>query len=448
MIRWLKHLIPGWAIRRYHFALAWLAAMWYRHPSRQLIVIGVTGTDGKTTTSWMIAHILKSSGAKVGLSSTVFRMVGDQVRLNESHMTMPGRFALQRQLRAMVNAGGRYAVVEMSSQGLAQNRHIGLDIDCAVITNLTPEHIEAHGSFEAYRKAKGILFGQIIRGGDKHLAGQAVKKVTVVNLDDANAEFFLKYWAEEHHGVRLATASGGVPPTAGKAAPEIPLKLKEKTVVWQASNVEPDGQGMKFTLNGTMAHLPCPGAYNVTNALEAIAVASAYGVSIEQCLTALKELPPIPGRAERIALPNGGAAVIDYALTPHALQSFYQALKQQGAQSIIAVFGAAGGGRDKWKRPKLGQIAEMYCSKIFLTTDDSDKEDPQKICEEILSGMSSAGRDKTTVVLDRGVAIKQAVRGASVGTVVAVTGMGAETSMIVKGKKVAWSDVTVVKSQI
>lgn len=433
MVRLLKRLVPGWAVRRYHFLLAWLAALWYRHPSRHLIVIGVTGTDGKTTTSWMIANLLKAGGVKVGLSSTVMTMLGDQVSMNETHMTTPGRFAIQRQLRRMVSAGCRFAVIEMSSQGLAQNRHIGLDIDCAVISNLTPEHIESHGSFEAYRKAKGILFAQIIRSGDKKIGGQPVKKVTVVNLDDANAEFFFKYWAEEHHGVSL------------KAAPEIPLKLKEKTVVWQAGHVEPDGLGMKFSLHGATVHLPYPGAYNVMNALEAIAVATAYGVSEADALKALQTLPPIPGRAERITLPNGVVAVVDYALTPHALQSFYQALTQQGAKEIVAVFGAAGGGRDKWKRPKLGQIAEQYCSKIFLTTDDPDNEDPKKICDEILGGMSVAGRAKTEIVLDRGAAIKQAVAMARPGSVVAITGMGAETSMIVKGKQVEWNDALFVQ---
>ncbi len=433
MLRHLKRVIPRWAIRRYHFALAWLAAFWYRHPSRQLTVIGVTGTDGKTTTSWMIAQLLKHSGAKVGLSSTVFTMIGDQATLNETHMTMPGRFRLQRQLRAMVDAGCRYAVIEMSSQGLAQNRHVGVDIDCAVITNLTPEHLESHGSFEAYRQAKGILFGQIIRSGDKTIDGQAVKKVTVVNLDDANAEFYLKYWAEEHHGVSL------------KAAPEIPLALKQKTVVWQVNGLESETQGMKFTLHGTTIHLPYLGAYNILNALEAVAVATAYGVTEGEAVSALQLLPAIPGRAERVPLPNGGAVVVDYALTPHALQSFYHALQQHGATAIVAVFGAAGGGRDKWKRPKLGQIAEQYCAKIVLTTDDPDNEDPKKICEEILSGMSAAGRAKTTIILDRGGAIQQAVAMAHSGSVVAITGMGAETSMIVKGKKVEWSDVEVVK---
>jgi len=411
-------------------------------------VIGVTGTDGKTTTSWMIAQLLKAGGAKVGLSSTVMTMIGDNVALNESHMTMPGRFTLQRQLSEMVRAGCTYAVIEMSSQGLAQNRHIGIDVDCAVITNLTPEHIEAHGSFDAYRRAKGILFGQIVRGGDKHIGGGTVKKVTVVNLDDPNAEYFFKFWAEEHHGVSLTTASGGVPPTAGKAAPEIPLKLKEKTQLWQGKDVQFSGEGMTFTVNNQKISLPYPGEYNVRNALEAIAVACAYGVPLEKCLTALATMPPLSGRAERITLPSGGVAVIDYAVTPVALESFYKALKAEGAKNIIGVFGAAGGGRDSWKRPELGRIAAEYCFEIILTTEDPDNEDPKEIVDAIFAGMSDAGRAKTMVVLDRGEAIKQGISRAETGTVVAITGMGSETSMIVKGKKVKWSDVGAVRKSI
>lgn len=433
MLPRLKKLLPKWAVNEYHLLLAHLAALLYGHPSRRLVVIGVTGTDGKTTTSWMIAQLLKASGVKVGLSSTVMTMIGDRTTLNESHMTMPGRFTLQRQLADMVKAGCTYAVIEMSSQGLAQNRHIGIDIDCAVITNLTPEHIEAHGGFEAYRRAKGILFGQIVRGGDKHVAAATVKKVTVVNLDDPHAEYFFSFWAEEHHGVSL------------KAAPEIPLKLKEKTQIWQGSNVHPVGEGMSFTVNGVNATVPYPGEYNVHNAMEAVAVATAYGVPMEKCVGALATMPPLPGRAERIALPNGGVAVIDYAVTPVALESFYKTLKAEGAKNIIGVFGAAGGGRDHWKRPELGRIAAEYCSEIILTTEDPDDENPQEIADAILAGMSDVGRAKTKIVLDRGEAIKQGIGHAVAGTVVAITGMGSETSMIVKGKKVGWSDVGAVK---
>lgn len=433
MLRTIKKMLPTGAVRQYHAALARLAAWRYGHPSRRMVVIGVTGTDGKTTTSWMIAQVLKASGAKVGLSSTVMTMISDRVALNESHMTMPGRFRLQRQLAAMVKAECRYVVIEMSSQGLAQNRHLGIDVDCAVITNLTPEHIEAHGSFEAYRQAKGVLFGQVMRGGDKHIDGRAVKKITVVNLDDPSAEYFFKFWAEEHHGVSL------------KAAPEIPLKLKEKTHLWQASHVRPGGEGMKFSVNGENVTLPYPGEYNVYNALEAIAVASAYGVPLEKSVAALATILPIPGRAERIHLPNGGVAMIDYAVTPVALESLYRTLKNEGTKKIIGVFGAAGGGRDHWKRPELGRIAEQYCAEIILTTEDPDNENPQEIAEAIMAGMTDAGRAKTTIVLDRGRAIKQGIEHAERGTVVAITGMGSETSMIVKGKMVKWSDVETVK---
>lgn len=203
MLGVLRRLTPRVIRQRYHRVLALVATLRYGRPSRQLIVVGITGTDGKTTTAVLTAHILSQARRPTGLSSSAMFQIGDKRWANETHLTMPGRFTLQHLLRRMVEGGCHYAVLEVSSEGLAQYRHVGIDFDVAVITNLTPEHIQAHGSFEKYRQAKELLFSKIIKGGDKHLFGQQIPKITVVNLDDPQASHFLAFWAEEHYGVSV-----------------------------------------------------------------------------------------------------------------------------------------------------------------------------------------------------------------------------------------------------
>lgn len=404
--------------------------MMYGRPSRKLVVIGVTGTDGKTTTASLIADVLQAGGAPVGLATSAVFQIGANRWLNETHMTMLGRFALQKMLRRMVSAGCRYAVIEMSSEGLVQNRHIGIDVDIAVCTNVTPEHLQSHGSFEKYRDAKGLLFASIIRGGDKHLHKMKVPKATVVNLDDPSHEYFLEYWAELHYGTGLTVTD---------------VPVAEKLTVLKPSSVHLDRDRSIFTLEGQNFALPLAGEYNVRNALQAIAVGRISGVDWPKIIHGLATAKSIPGRGEMIDSKKGWSVVVDYALTPNALEQLYQSLKHQGAKHIIAVFGAAGGGRDVWKRPELGKIAAQYCDKIILTIDDPYDENPAAIVTAIMAGISNAEKSKVEIVLDRREAIKKAVSLAQTGDVIAVTGMGSETSMMVKGKKVEWSDVKTVQ---
>ncbi len=432
----VKRLMPPGLRRRYHWLVALIANVWYGRPSRHLIVIGVTGTDGKTTTATIIAELLQAAGRPVGLSSSVWFQIGARRWLNETHMTMPGRFGLQRLLRRMVKAGCRYAVVEVSSEGLAQHRHIGVDFDIAVVTNLALEHLEAHGSFERYRAAKGQLFGQIIRSGDKRIDGYHQKRVTVVNLDDASADYFLKFWAEEHVGVSL------------QPLPAVPPTVHEKTTVLSATDIRPAAGASEFVVDGRRVKLSLPGRYNIMNALEAIAVARACDVPWETIVTALSRIQKIPGRQQEIPTERPWRVIVDYALTPNALEQLYRSLRERGAQRIIAVFGAAGGGRDRWKRPELGKIAARYCQKIILTTDDPYDEEPLKICEAIRGGIPADQQEKVTIELDRRQAIQAAMQQAQPGDVVAITGMGSETSMMVKGKKVKWSDAQVVREEL
>ncbi len=409
-----------------------LASLMSGRPSRQLIVIGVTGTDGKTTTASFIADILRSSGARVGLSTSAVIQIGDQRRLNESHLTMPGRFQLQRLLRDMVQAGCQYAVIEASSEGMTQFRHTNIDFDVVVLTNLSPEHIEAHGSFESYKKAKGLLFSSIIRSGDKHLFGKIIPKVTVVNLDDPEHEYFLKFWAEKQYGTSLSN-------------PGVTTYDNDKMTVITGSEEQTTKGGMNFTVGHHHFFLPLPGEYNVRNALQAIAVGRALGLDWENIIKGLASAHQIPGRAEEVTTGKPWRVVIDYALTPAALEQFYRSLQKSGVTRIIGVFGAAGGGRDAWKRPELGKIAAQYCSKIILTTDDPYFEEPQHIAGAIMAGVPDTQRSIVEIVVDRREAIKKAMSLAQAGDVIAITGMGSETSMMVKGKNVAWSDVQIAQ---
>ena len=431
----LKRFAPTAARQHYHHLVSIIANLWYGRPSRKLVVIGVTGTDGKTTTASLIADVLGASGVKVGLSTSAVFQVAHERWLNETHLTMPGRFALQKLLRRMVRAGCQYAVIEMSSEGLAQYRHAGIDIDVAVITNVTQEHIESHGSFESYKKAKGQLFQAIIRGGDKNMNGKTIPKATVVNLDDPAHEYFLQFWAEAHYGTSLQPH----PPVAVR---------QEKTVVVAPTSIDGGATGSLFVVNGHNISLPMSGEYNVRNALQAIAVGLALGLEWPVIISGLAKAQPIPGRGEVIDSGKGWNVVVDYALTPNALEQLYASLQHQGAKRIIGVFGAAGGGRDVWKRPELGKISAQYCDKIILTTDDPYDEQPAAIAAAIAAGVPDADKHKIETILDRGEAIKKAMSIAQPGDVVAVTGMGSETSMMVKGKQVEWSDVVKVKQLV
>lgn len=422
-------------IRTYHRLLAW-AAMWrYGRPSRHLIVIGVTGTDGKTTTATLIAELFQAAGFRVGLSSSAWFQVAGRRWLNETHMTMPGRFGLQRLLRDMVQAGCQVAVLEVSSEGIAQARHNGIDFDGAVLTNITPEHIQAHGSFEAYRTAKARLFERLIKSGDKHVNGLRVKEVSVVNLDDPSAAHFLRYWADEHYGTTMTGA-------------KVPSEITSPVTVMAAESVELNPLNSHFRIDGHELTLNLPGRYNVANAVQAVTVARAFGVDWSVIKKRLAEPIDIPGRGQTLTSAKGFSVIIDYALTPAALREFYQSLKDRGARRIIAVFGAAGGGRDAWKRPQLGRIAAEYADLIVLTTDDPYEEPPAAIAAAIAAGVPADRRSRVSIVLDRRTAIAKAIEVAEPGDIVAVTGMGAETSMMVNGKKIPWSDAGVVQEML
>ena len=394
----IKKFIPPFLISWYHFLLVFLGAFIFRFPSRKLKVIGVTGTNGKSTVVEMVSKILEGAGYKVASLSSIKFKIGEKEWPNTLKMTMPGRFKLQRFLRQAVNSGSKYAVLEVTSEGIKQYRHKFIDFDVAVFTNLSPEHIETHGSFENYRVAKGKLF-------------QATKNIHVINIDDENREYFLQFPAEKKYTYGLNQG---------------------------------DINNKDLKLN-----LQLIGNFNIYNALAAISVGVSQGVNLEICKKVLEAVGGIPGRMEEV-ISEPFKVFVDYAFTPNALEKVYQTLITLNPKpytlkpKMICVLGACGGGRDKWKRPVLGKIAAKYCDEIIITNEDPYDENPIEIINQVANGT----REMAIKILDRREAIRKSLELAKPNDVVVITGKGCEPWICVAGgKKIPWDDREIVREE-
>ena len=422
MLSTLRRHIPLSVFEAYHFFLARLAAFVYRYPSEDLIVIGVTGTNGKTTTSYLIAKALEASGQKVGCTTTAILKIGEKEWLNDTKMTMPGRFFLQRMLRKMVNQGCAYAVIETSSQGLIQSRHIGIAYDVAVFTNLTPEHIEAHGGFEAYKEAKGRLFSYLASLPPKKCRGKRIEKAVVLNADSEFATFY----GQKGKPVSIEWYSQ----QGRKGLIPDECHLTEK--------------GTDLVVDGAYGCLQLPGSYNVDNALAALTVAKHFGVSVGGALANLCAIKFVPGRFERVELGQPFQVIIDYAPEPESLKQMYGALKLSRRARLIHVLGSCGGGRDVARRPILGQMAAHEADVVIVTNEDPYDDDPNTIMEQVARGAREAGKidgKNLFIIEDRAEAIKRAVSLAESNDTVLMTGKGSELWMCVaNGKKLPWSE--------
>ena len=384
----------------YHFLLSFLGALIYRFPSEKIKVFGVTGTNGKTTTVHILSSILSEAGYSVASTSSVRFEINGEEKINFLKMTMPGRFVIQKFLRDAVNAGCDYAIIEVSSEGVKQHLHRFINFHTAVITNLSKEHIESHGGFEKYKKAKGKFF-------------KAVKERHVLNLDDKYKDYFLSFPAEEKIG----------------------YSTKNKEAFLFIEEIKSSASGVFFG----EYFLPLKGEFNAYNALAAMAVAFSEGVSKEAVKRALLKVNLVPGRMEEV-ISSPFRVFVDYAVTPDALSFVYKTLRRDfSPQKMICVLGACGGGRDKWKRPLLGEIANEMCDKVIVTNEDPYDEDE----ESIISEVAPSGAEK---IVDRKKAIERAVELAETGDLVIITGKGSEVWMcLANGEKIPWSDRDMVK---
>ncbi len=406
----------------YHLSLAWLGAAFYGFPSRRMIVIGVTGTKGKTTTCNLIAQILAGAGYKVGLATTVNFRIDDKEWVNDTKQTMLGRFALQGLMRKMVGANCRYAVIETSSEGILQHRQRFIDYRIAVFTNLSPEHIERHGGFENYRAAKIKLFEQIARKNDG---------VGVYNLDDENVEMFFVPDVRYRYGYGI---------TAALPNPNLPEANQ-----YQISGISLSASKSSFSMGGNKYEVPLVGKFNVLNSAAAVCVALSQKISPGTIAQTLLSAKPVPGRFE-VLESKGVRVVVDYAHEPASLQALYDAVKLLSPKRIIGILGAQGGGRDEWKRGEMGKIAAGVCDELILTNEDPYDDNPERIVNDIENSIPEKQRAKTKKIIDRAEAIKMAVQGAASGDVVVISGKGGEVWMCVAGgKKIPWSDRRIVE---
>ena len=397
LLRIIKKFIPGFLFSAlqpfYHRALAVAASAIYGNPSAKLKVIGVTGTNGKTTIVHLLTAVLEATGEPVAsISSLTFKIKNDEWK-NTMKMTMPGRFTIQKFLKRAADEGCKFAVLEVTSEGIKQFRHRGIDFYMGILTNVTPEHIESHGTFENYRMAKSELFKRA--------------KIHILNGEDPSVEYFAK----------------------------IPTLTR---IVYTKKDLPND------------FHLKLPGEFNIENAVAVFQAAKFLGIPRQTIKSVLESFENVQGRMEFIRR-GPFVVVVDYAHTPDALEKVYQTLRQPSGR-LICVLGSAGGGRDKWKRPEIGKIAARYCDAIFLTNEDPYDEDPKKIIEDVEKGVlfsHSSSKMDYEIIIDRREAISSALKIAKLGDTIIITGKGAEPWLMgPNGSRQEWDDREVVREEL
>ncbi len=418
----VKCPVPYAQVKDGQMAIGPLASAYYGYPSRRLIVVGVTGTDGKTTTTTLIFSILKAAGIKAGMISTVSAVIGGEEMPTGLHVTTPSAPEVQMVLRRMADAGLTHCVLESTSHGLAQGRVNGVEYDIAVLTNVTHEHLDFHGSFESYRAAKGLLFKSLSTTFRK----PNMDKWAVVNRADENADYFLAFPADHHftYGINLKDVDITCPPP------------------------EYGPRGTNLLLTGTDLSLPIQmalvGPFNVENALAAAAAAFALDCSPEAVKAGIEAMPPVPGRMERIDQGQNFLAIVDFAHTPNALRRALEAARGMipAGRRIICVFGSAGL-RDREKRRLMAEVSARLADVSVLTAEDPRTESLDAILQTMAEGaISQGGVENTTFyrVPDRGAALAFACQLAQPGDLVIACGKGHEQSMCFGTVEYPWDD--------
>jgi len=449
----LKNILKKYLPRQFfdfrHYFVAAKAAFKYHYPSREMYVIGVTGTSGKSTTVDFIRQILTSAGFRVGSLSTVDFHVGEAVEINDRKMTMVGGDFIQRKLRAMADGGIEIAIVETSSEGILQYRHSFIQYDLVLLTNLYPEHIEAHGGFANYKSAKLKLFAHTASlprkstqtGVLKKFAkafGERIDKVAIVRAGE-HAVDFLRY---DFDFKKIFGERG-----------EEGMDKKQAELV-EFSDIILGEKGINFKIAETNCQTKIWGEHNVNNIVAAAAVAMVLRIPFEKIVADIGQLHGVPGRMENIgeAEAHGFRVLVDYAFEPIAVAALYRAVTVIPHRRIIHVCGSAGGGRDVARREPLGRLIGDNADIVIVTNEDPYDDDPAEIIDQVAQGVINSGKkldQDLFKINDRREAISRAVKMADVGDLVLITGKGSEQGMCVaNGKIISWDDRVVAREVI
>jgi UDP-N-acetylmuramoyl-L-alanyl-D-glutamate--2,6-diaminopimelate ligase len=418
----IKKITPEGSIIFYHKCNSHLAALWYGNPSERMTIIGITGTKGKTSTSEFTWSVLSHGGHfKTGLIGTAHTYIGETEIKNDMHMTMPSPWYTQKILKRMVKEGCTHAVLEVSSEGLKQYRHLGINYDIGIFTNLSPEHLASHkNSYEEYRKTKSRLFEAISKSPVKKIG---IKKTGIFNKDSEDVVHLSNFPIDQ----------------------KIFYSYKE---LEESGNV--DTGRSTFVFEGEVIHVALPGVFNIQNALVAATVGSVCGVSTKDIKNGIEHLTYIPGRMERVDLGQKFQVYIDYAHEKLSMRNLLETLgtfKQSGGK-IILLFGAEGGGRDKTKRKEMGLLAKDMADVIILANVDPYDDDPKEIIDDIAQYVISEKNiinKNVFLIEDRKEAIKKAFQVAENNDIVCICGKGAEKTMVIGGKTIPWDEQKIVR---
>ncbi len=425
--RKLRSKVPVAVVSDSRAALADLAAEMFEHPTRKLKLVAVTGTDGKTTTVHLVSDVLEAGGERTGFATTVDFKIADHLSANDTRQSTGEAVEIQEFFAELLVAGGTWGVLEATSHALALRKLRGTEVDIAVFTNLSPEHLDFHGTLQSYLEAKGILFEMMGQGTDK-----GVPKTAVLNADDPHWQYLvdraagakvITYGIDAHadvQGTILAADAGG-----------------------SRVRVEARGETVEIAL-------PLVGRFNVHNALAAIAAGLAAGVPLAKARDALQRAKPVRGRMERVDRGQPFSVIVDYAHTPESLDKVLALLRPLTKGRLIAVFGSAGE-RDRTKRPRLAEVAAKHADFFVITQEDPRLEDPATILAEIEAGATAAGKTRGThyaVIDDRRDAVREAMRRAQAGDTVLLAGKGHELSIIVGEEKRPWDEAAVARDAL
>lgn len=431
MLHRLKRLVPKSAVSSFHYAEALAAGFAYHHPANEMITIGIVGSKGKTTLANLLWASLSGDGSKVGLIGTANIRIGAQEELNPYHMTMPGRHYLQKTLARMKADNCRYAIMEVPSEGQAQWRHVGIQYDILIFTNVTREIMASHDySLEKLHQHNQRVFHQFAQSKPKTIHGRVQPKILIANAD---AEFFPTYYA---HIADIKRS----------------YSVRTKSD-YRAQRIQSSAGGSAFVINKHAYRINIAGTINVSNATGAVATALELGKQPADIARGLLTLQSVPGRMERIEAGQDYTVIVDYAHEETGMEALMDGARDMIGKSgrIITLLGAEGGGRDEVKRPIMGKIAMQGSSFVIISNVDPYRDDPIKIIDDIAVGVEQAGGELDQSyykIPDRREGIRQALKLARPGDIVLITGKGSEQSIIIDGVKSPWDDRSVVREEL